>query len=132
VDDQFVPLKSTNDIPKRLAWDKSRFATLRQWLDAHLPKLTDLGVVEVSTTTNCLIHLGAGSTCSVSTQDQSFSDTFCLWFVLSKDTPDPKEKEQSLQFRSIWRRGEPVGFVMDGKYYCMTPELVDHAPVRKN
>jgi hypothetical protein len=34
-DVQFVPLKSTNDLPKRLAWDKGKFDALKEWLDAH-------------------------------------------------------------------------------------------------
>jgi len=36
--DKFVPLKSTNDIPHREAWDKARFEVLKSWLDVHLPK----------------------------------------------------------------------------------------------
>jgi hypothetical protein len=34
-DDKFVPLKSTNDLPKRLAWDKGKFDALKEWLKAH-------------------------------------------------------------------------------------------------
>ena len=37
-DDKFVPLKSTNDITHREAWDKARFETLKIWFDDHLPK----------------------------------------------------------------------------------------------
>jgi hypothetical protein len=40
-DDKFVPLKSTNDFPKRLEWDKARFDALKQWLDAHLVPVED-------------------------------------------------------------------------------------------
>jgi hypothetical protein len=37
-DGNFVPIKSTNDFPRREAWDKARFETLKIWLDGHLPK----------------------------------------------------------------------------------------------
>ncbi len=35
-DKNFVPLKSTNDFPKRLEWDKAKFEALKKWFDAHL------------------------------------------------------------------------------------------------
>jgi hypothetical protein len=40
-DDKFVPLKSTNDLPKRLAWDKGKFDALKEWLDAHHVSVED-------------------------------------------------------------------------------------------
>jgi hypothetical protein len=36
-DKDFVPLKSTDDFAKRLAWETPRFALLRQWLEGHVP-----------------------------------------------------------------------------------------------
>lgn len=35
-DGKFIPLKSTNDLSKRLEWDKDKFAALKNWLAAHL------------------------------------------------------------------------------------------------
>ncbi|MEK7781377.1 MAG: hypothetical protein AAB370_07745 [Verrucomicrobiota bacterium] len=36
LDDQFVSLKSTNDLSKRLEWDKAKFEVVKKWLDEHL------------------------------------------------------------------------------------------------
>jgi hypothetical protein len=124
VDDQFVPLKSTNDIPKRLAWDESRFAMLRQWLDAHLPKLTDLGVVEVSRSGPTRIDLGAGTACIVTTRDISTANVpYWLSLVIVKETANPQE-DKFWQDKSVSQPDKPVVFSMDGKFYRFTPKLV--------
>ena len=44
-DAQFVPVKSTNDIPQRNEWDKARFKAYMNWMDEHMPKFIDLGEV---------------------------------------------------------------------------------------
>lgn len=46
-DQDFVPLKSTNDFAPRLAWDEKRFAAVKNWLDARLPPPIDLGTIRV-------------------------------------------------------------------------------------
>lgn len=38
VDAEFVPLASTDDLPRRLEWDQPRYAALRRWLEARLPR----------------------------------------------------------------------------------------------
>ena len=40
-DKGFVPYTSSDDLNKRLEWDTSRFAAVKNWLDTHLPKVTD-------------------------------------------------------------------------------------------
>ena len=37
-DEQFVPLKSTNDFEKRLQWDRNRLAAVEVWLQEHSHK----------------------------------------------------------------------------------------------
>ena len=37
-DDQLVPLRSADDFPERLGWEKSRFEDAKNWLNEHLPK----------------------------------------------------------------------------------------------
>jgi hypothetical protein len=34
-DAKFIPLKSTNDVSKRLEWDEAKFAALKTWFAAH-------------------------------------------------------------------------------------------------
>jgi hypothetical protein len=132
-DDQFVPLRSyndsTNDISKRLTWDLARFATLQQWLNVHMPKLTDLGEVEVSASSPTRIDLGAGTACIVTTRDIHVAEVpYWLSFELAKDTADPAEKKNSLQRISVERRGQSFGFSLDGKFYRLTPKLLPPPP----
>ena len=47
-DDKFVPLTTTFDFAKRLEWERGKFDALKKWLDQHMPRLTELGLVEVS------------------------------------------------------------------------------------
>jgi hypothetical protein len=35
-DSAFIPLKSTNDYPARLEWEKNQFGALKDWFDQHL------------------------------------------------------------------------------------------------
>ena len=44
-DAQFVPIKTTNDIPQRNEWDKARFQACINWTDERMPKIIDLGEV---------------------------------------------------------------------------------------
>jgi hypothetical protein len=41
LDDEFVPLQSANDFPKRLEWDKAKFDALKRWFDEHLVPIDD-------------------------------------------------------------------------------------------
>jgi hypothetical protein len=127
-DKQFVPLKSTNDIPARNIWDRAQFAKVLSWLDNHMPKVTELGEVEVSLEKPTRIDLGTGVGCIVRTQDLH-CDTVPYWlsFDLEKDTPDAKRNYASAQLRSVSKTNEPVGFRIDGKYYRFTPRLAGAA-----
>lgn len=129
-DASFIPLKSTNDIPRREAWDKARYDTLKKWLDAHLPGLTDLGVVKVSPAYPAHVDLGGGVTCVLTTRDiHNANVPFWLTIDIAKETRDPKEK--SFQSKSVDRPNEPFGFAMDGRFYKLTPELAGSLPDSK-
>jgi hypothetical protein len=125
-DKAFVPLASTNDLAKRLEWERGKFDAVKKWLDEHLPKLNDLGVVELSESGPRRLDLGAGTACTLTTQILHASTVTNLWYSIDicKETPDPKAKAESSQSKSIDRPGESIGFSMDGKFYRMTPKLV--------
>lgn len=124
-DAKFVPLKSTNDISAREAWDNAKYDQLQDWLNDHMPRVKDLGEVEVSTSQPTRIDLGMGTVCIVSTRD-IHCDTVPFWlsFDLAKETADINEKQKSMQYKSVDRLNEPVGFTMDGKFYRLIPKLV--------
>jgi hypothetical protein len=60
-DEHFVPLQSTNDYDKRLSWEMTKFDAVKEWLDQHLPKVKDLGTVEVTNTPPDSISHGGGN-----------------------------------------------------------------------
>jgi len=124
----FVPLKSTNDIPPREAWDNAKFGQLQNWLKAHMPTVTDLGEVEVSTSQPALLGLGMGAMCRITTRD-IHNDTVPFWLSinLEKETVDLDEKHKSAQYKSVTRTNEPLGFAMDGKFYQLTPKFIDRS-----
>jgi hypothetical protein len=126
VGDEFVPLKSMADFSPRLEWDKTKFATLKKWFDEHLPKLTNLGVVEVSESSPSRIELGPDAACIINTRIIHHPNVTNLWYTigLAKDTSDSGEMVKSMQYKSIVRQGQSVGFSIDGKYYRLTPKLV--------
>lgn len=125
-DDQFVPIHSTNDIPRREAWDKSRYEALKKWLTGHLPGLTDLGVVRVSISHSSRVDLGGGSACVLTTRDIHVAAVpFWLEINIAKDTTNATEKTRSMQYASVSRANEPVSFTFDDKFYLLTPKLVD-------
>ena len=122
----FVPLKSTNDIPAREAWDNAKYNKLLNWLDDHMPRVTDLGEIEVSTSQPTRIDLGMGTVCVVTTRD-IHRDTVPFWLSidLAKETADMNEKQKSMQYKSVSRLDESLGFTMDGKFYRLMPKLVE-------
>lgn len=129
-DKEFVPLTSTNELSKRLVWEKAKFDALKKWLDEHMPKLNDLGVVELSESSPLRLDLGAGTACSLTTRILHAPTVTNLWYSIDicKQTPDPNGKAESLQSKSIDRAGESIGFSMDGKFYRLTPKLVEQTP----
>jgi len=124
-DDKFIPLQSTNDFARRLDWDKARFNSLKRWLDRHLPKLTDLGVVEVSSNEPNRIALGNGKTCIITTQILTRPEMTNDWFSmeLTLDSTNVTERMQSRNYKSVSQPGQSIGFTMDGRFFRLTPNL---------
>jgi hypothetical protein len=128
----FIPLKSTNDIAGREAWDNARFEQLKVWLNDHMPKVNDLGEVEVAIFQPTRIDLGRGTICTITTRDiHCDAVPFWLTFDLAKEMAGPGEREKAMQYKSVARVKEPVGFTMDGKFYQFIPKLVDHLSTTK-
>ena len=122
----FVPLKSTNDIPAREAWDNAKYAKLQGWLNDHMPRITDLGKVDVSTNHTTRLNLGEGTVCILTTRDIHCDNVpYWLSIDLAKDTADQSERIKSTQYKSVDRLNEPLGFTVDGKFYRLVPKLVD-------
>ncbi len=126
-DATFVPLKSTNDFAKRLEWDKAKFDTLKKWFDAHLPKLTELGVVEVSEARPSRVNLEADKTGIIKARVIHHPNVTNLWFEIeiSKETTSTNASAQPVQFKSIDRPNQSVGFSVDGQFYKLTPKFVE-------
>ena len=121
-DDKFVPLQSTGDFAKRLDWDKAKFQLAKQWLVQHLPKLTDLGVVTVSSDTPVRVALGNGKTCIITTtQPEKNNDLFSM--VLTLDTTNTTENDQSRIYETVSQPGQSISFKMAGNFYRLTPKL---------
>lgn len=128
-DNKFVPIKSTNDFSARLEWDRQKFAQLKKYLDEHLSKLTDLGVVEVSETKPTRVSLGASSSCWIKTQNLHHPNVDHIWFEIqiTKEAAATNDFGSGVILKSIDRTNQPVGFVIDGAHYKLTPKLVDAA-----
>jgi hypothetical protein len=119
-DDASVPIQSAEDFQRRLDWDKGRFQEIKQWLDAHLPKMVDLGVVELMDHTPTPIHLGPGKDYLATVVVES-PTMFSLTLVA--DTPNAEDRDKSAIWRTIFRPNQPVSFSVDGSFYRLTPKL---------
>jgi hypothetical protein len=140
-DDKFVPLASTNDFFKRLEWDKSKFDALNKWLEKHIP-LIELGDVEIPLRVGQgpveqherSVELGGGTACIIIATSVPSARGVSYWgFDISKDTPNLDDRKKSIQTVSFKDRPlGPMSFSNDGKFYRMTPVLVEklHEPVR--
>ena len=124
-DKQFVPLKSPDDFEKRLEWDKARFALLKKWLDEHLPRIKDLGEVDVSEAAPSRVSLDKDRTCIIKTQINRHPNVTNDWYslTLSLDPPEAAEAKRQYVFRSIDRPNTVIGFAFDGDFFQMTPKL---------
>jgi hypothetical protein len=124
-DDKFVPLKTADDLPERMEWDKKKFEAFKQWVDEHMPKITDLGEVEVAESSPSRVVLGS-DTASIITTRVIHHPNVPLWFTidLAKETTNTEERLKSMQNWSISRTNQSVGFSIDGKFYRLTPKLV--------
>ena len=75
------------DFLPRLAWDKAKFALLKKWFDEHLPKIKDLGVVEVSESSPSHIDLGADVGCNIKTRIIHHPNVTTQTIDFAKETP---------------------------------------------
>jgi hypothetical protein len=125
-DANFVPFKNGADYTKRLEWDKAKLALMKKWLDEHLPKISDLGVVDVSPARPTVLKLGNGTNCIIRTQVLTRPgmdhDWYSLDFVL--DLPGDVWEQKQPNYRSIDRPDQPVGIRFDGQFYQLTPRLI--------
>ncbi len=60
-DASFVAFKSAPDLQKRLAWEKPKLTAMTNWLEEHLPKPVDLGIVDFSTNFQVTVRLPNGT-----------------------------------------------------------------------
>jgi len=135
-DEQFVPLQSTNDYYQRVSWETTKLDAMKEWLDQHLPKVIDLGVVEVTNTPPELISrgggnripLGGGNTCVIQIQPLTYSTEY-LKFVPQAVTNDYFSANLYLEatnsgshFKDLGGRDSPkiMGFVVDSQFYRLT------------
>jgi hypothetical protein len=126
MDENFVPLTTTNDFPKRLAWEKEKFAAVKKLLDDNMPKLIDLGEVEVSGSDLNRFDLGGGSVCNFKTVGlNGATPVFPYRLLIGKSSGDVKEGQEYTQVKTIDHAGQVIGFGMDGKFYRMTPKVVE-------
>jgi hypothetical protein len=127
-DKQFVPLQSTNDYYRRVSWDMAKFDAVKDWLDQHLPKIKDLGTVEVTNTPpDAISHgggnrvdLGDGKICLIQFWAvPQYSNNGCIvGLYLAPKNSDGKLKDIN-SFRSP-RSLKSVIFAVDGQFYHMT------------
>ncbi len=137
----FVPLQSVADFEERLKWDLEQFQDIKKWLDDHLAKVTELGVIELSDHTPARVHLEDGEDYLVTAAVESFS-TFSV--SVRVDCPNSRDWNGSGVRRQINRPNQSVVFPAAGKLYRLTPrlqtepravdlgvvEIDDHVPTR--
>ena len=132
-DERFIPLKTTNDFPKRLDWDKKKFEDFKQWINGHMPKISDLGEVEVSEAKPSRVDLGGNTACILTIREIQHPSV-PLWFEVSvtKETTNTEERANSVQRKTIVGEGKIMGFSIDDKFYSMIPKLIRQPlPVKK-
>lgn len=143
-DEQFTPLQSTNDYDKRVSWEMAKFDAVKQWLDQHLPKIKDLGTIEVTNTPfNSIsrgggnrIDLGDGKICVIQIQPLNYSLEF-LKLVPQAITNDYfsanlylDSANSSGKLKDLGGRVSPksMGFVVDGQFYRMVLKHKQSSP----
>ena len=125
-DKEFVPLKTADDFPKRKEWDKKKLEAFKNWVNEHMPKMTDLGVVVVSESSPSRVTLGADTACIITTRVIHHPNV-PLWFTidLAKETTNTEERLKSMQSWSISQTNQSVGFSIDDKFYRLTPKFIN-------
>jgi hypothetical protein len=118
IDNNFVPVRSADDFEKRLAWDKAKLAEIARWLDEHLPKFKDLGIVEVSASAPARIGLGNGKDCVITTRIGTVPASTNWYYHAIVTTDITKEIRKPLT-----KTNEVIGFSAAGDYYTATLRL---------
>ena len=136
-DKQFVPLQSTNDYFRRVSWEMTKFDAMKKWLDQHLPKIKDLGTIEVTNIPPDSISqgggnrmdLGGGKICIIQFYALADSPAFlkakpqyttndcyvCLYLAPANSGGQLKDIHSFRSPRSL----KSIIFVVDGQFYRM-------------
>lgn len=124
-DKHFVPLKSPGDFDKRFDWDKAHYALIKKWFDQHLPRVKDLGTVEVMDSAAAKVKLDKNRTCIIKTQVNRHPNVTNDWYslTLSLDPPEADSAKRQYVHRSVDRQNMPIGFAFDGDFFELTPKL---------
>ena len=130
-DDQFVPLRSEDDFFRRLAWDQTTFARMTNWLNTHLPKCLDFGVVEVSVGITNRMQLGEGKTFLITTtrypigiRSNGGTSTTTGYNVLLCSDPLTADKGwRAIGSGTADSLGKRIGFSYYGECFLMTPKV---------
>ena len=135
-DDKFVPFQSTNDFDRRLEWDKAKFDLMKQWLNRHLPRVNDLGAVEVTNTPPDAIpshrgnrvDFGGGKIGLIQIQPLTYSSEYLKlmpqavtndYFSLNMYL-DSTNTDGFLENLGAWVSPNSIVFRVDGKFYRLT------------
>lgn len=145
-DKQFVPLQSTNDYYRRVSWDMAKFDAVKEWLDQHLPKIKDLGTVEVTNTPPGAISHGGGNRLDLgggkigiiqfyaladmpeflkANPQYTTNDSYMCMYLASENS-DGKLKD--INSRRLPRSRKSVIFVVDGQFYHLTLKPIKASP----
>ena len=116
----FVPLQSEDDFEARLEWDRQQFEEIKSWLAEHLPKATDLGVIQIANYTEIRLHLETGEDCYVGGGPFPGGD-FCA--SVAAGPAGSREGSKLLAWNVIRHPDQPVIFPVAGKYYSITPKF---------
>lgn len=137
-DEKFVPLSSDDYNAQRLEWEKAKLSLVEKWLDDHLPKMTDLGIFEVSTnipshptypkiskniSAPTPVDLGDGKVCLIQYDFIPNRTNYFLNLFLLLDTTNVVERRNSMVDEPQLNPGQPIVFKMAGKFYRLTPTL---------
>ena len=148
-DKGFVPLQSDSDFAKRLEWDTNRFAAVKNWLEARLPKLTDFGVVQIpevsplpepvrgpgaghqfqyATTVPVWVQ-GAVMAFNIAGKEQPFPESkFTNHWIevrIAAASPDAPQRNDPPVFSTAVTPDKPVAFSVDGKVFSLTPKIIN-------
>jgi hypothetical protein len=124
-DEKFVPLLTTNDFARRLAWEWGKFLQVKKLLEDHMPPMINLGDVEVSGSATNHIDLGDGTICNIRTEGLSGAKAVFPYQIYLGEASYVKEGLEYTQAKTIDHAGQIVGFGIKGKFYRMTPKVVE-------